>query len=138
MKLEEPAVLQKYADLIVSVGLNLRAGQRLMIYAPIEARDMVRAVTARAYQAGARLVELMWNDEQLKLLRFQHAPRNSFEEFPDWKTKAAEEHLRRGDAYLSFYAQNPDLLKDQDLETDRDRRPDRYEIFPAGYRSDHA
>jgi aminopeptidase len=71
-------------------------------------------VTARAYQAGARLVELMWGDEQLKLLRFMYAPRDSFEEFPAWETRAIEEHLRRGDALLSFLARNPNLLKDQD------------------------
>ncbi len=114
MNLNDPDVLKKYADLIVSVGINLRAGQRLMIDAPLETRELVRAITARAYQAGARLVDVMWADEQLRLLRFQHAPRDSFEEYPDWRARAVEDHLRNGDAYITLVGEDPDLLKDQD------------------------
>lgn len=114
MRLEDPAVLQKYAELIVNVGINLRAGQRLMIDAPIDTRDLVRAITAQAYQAGARLVDVMWADEQIKLLRFQNAPRDSFEEYPVWRAKAVEEHLRNGDAYITLLAEDPDLLRGQD------------------------
>jgi aminopeptidase len=114
MKLEDPDVLQKYAELIVSVGINLRAGQRLMIDAPIDTRDLVRAITVQAYQAGARLVDVMWGDEQIKLLRFQNAPRDSFEEYPTWRAKALEEHLRNGGAYITLLAEDPDLLRGQD------------------------
>ncbi len=71
MRLEDPAVLEKYASLIVKVGLNLRAGQHLMINAPLETRALVEAVAAQAYQAGCSLVELLWEDEQLNLLRYQ-------------------------------------------------------------------
>ena len=116
MKLENHAVLEKYAELIVRIGLNLRAGQRLMINAPIETVDLVRVITAQAYQAGARLVDVLWVDDQLNLIRFQVAPRDSFEEISEWRIKAAEDHFRRGDAYLSLLAQNPDLLKGQDAK----------------------
>ena len=59
-------LLQKYAEAIVRVGLNLRAGQRLIItnatsrgvLAP--ARPLVHAVTKAAYAAGARYVDVIW------------------------------------------------------------------------------
>jgi aminopeptidase len=108
------SLLEKYADLIVHIGLNLRSGQRLWINAPLQTAPLVRLVTMKAYQAGARLVTVWWTDEQLKLYRFQYAPRDSFEEHPAWRDKALEAHIREGGALLSVYAENPELLKEQD------------------------
>jgi len=107
-------LLSKYAEITVHIGLGLRPGQRLMIRAPIEAAPFVRLVAASAYQAGCRYVEVQWSDEQLDLIRFQHAPRDSFDEFPAYRTNGRLEYARNGDASLAVYAENPDLLKDQD------------------------
>ena len=84
-------MLSAYADLAVSIGLNLEPGQRLLIIGPIanggvslEAAPLVREVTAAAYRAGARLVETLWGDEAALAARLQCAPRDSFEEFSAW------------------------------------------------------
>jgi leucyl aminopeptidase (aminopeptidase T) len=59
-------LLQKYAEAIVRVGLNLRAGQRLIITnatargVPPAGRALVHAVTKAAYAAGARFVDVIW------------------------------------------------------------------------------
>jgi aminopeptidase len=109
-------LFEKYADLIVQIGLNVRAGQRVLVRAPIETAPLVRLAVASAYKAGARLVDVMWGDDQVSLARFQHAPRDSFEEFPVWKAEVLADFARSGDAMLAIYAENPDLLKDQDPE----------------------
>lgn len=108
--------LQTYAELLVKTGLNLRAGQRLMIGAPLAAAPLVRLVAANAYQAGARLVDVRWEDEQLTLARYRYAPRDSFEEFPTWQIDALLAHMRGGGALLMIVGDDPDLLKDQDPE----------------------
>ena len=108
------ALLQKYAELTVRVGLNIQPGQRVAIRGPIEAAPYIREVTAAAYRAGARLVDVGYTDERLTLARFQYAPRDSFEEFPDYIARGMEEYGRNGDAFLSVYSEDPDLLKDQD------------------------
>ena len=46
--------------------------------ASLEAAPLVRRIAVSAYRAGAPLVEVLWGDEALLLLRFQHAPRESF------------------------------------------------------------
>jgi aminopeptidase len=108
-------ILRKYAELTVNVGLNLQPGQRLLIIkAPLEAAPLVREIAVGAYKAGARLVDVMWGDEELVLARFQHAPGDSFEEYPTWRAKGMEEVGRCGDALLSIAGVSPDLLKDQD------------------------
>src|SRR5207244_3115482 len=103
--------------------LNLRAGQRLVIIGPLayggvspDAAPLVRHVTASAYAAGARLVEAIWGDEALTLARFAGAPRESFDEFSRWLPGALVEHVDAGDATLSIYANDPDLLAGQPIE----------------------
>ncbi len=112
--------LRPYAELAIRVGLNLQPGQRLIITdsrrggVPLETAPLVRELVACAYQAGARLVEVLWRDDQVTRARFLHAPRDSFEEFPEWKARGLLEHVQRGDALLTILAANPDLLNDQD------------------------
>ena len=115
--------LAAYGELAVRVGLNLKAGQPLLIIGPLaaggaslEAAPLVREIVASAYRAGAPLVEVVWGDEALQLLRFQHAPRDSFGEFSNWLPKALFEHAEAGHAVLSVYANDPDQLKDQPTE----------------------
>ncbi|UCC19151.1 MAG: aminopeptidase [Promethearchaeota archaeon] len=114
--------LEKYAELILKVGLNLQKGQRLLIQpfdlstSFIELAPFVRLLVKKAYQMGARFVEVFWNDPQLYLIRLQHAPRDSFEEFPTWRRDASLEFTQKGDAKLTMYAFDPDLLINQDLE----------------------
>ena len=106
--------LQKYADLVVNMWINLQPTQRLLIRAPIEAAPLVEKVTISAYQAGARLVTVIWSHDPLELARFQYAPRDSFEEFASWISDGYYQHIKDGHALLSIYAEDPDLLKEQD------------------------
>ena len=112
-----------YGELAVRVGLNLRPGQRLLIIGPLasggvslEAAPLVRHVAAAAYRAGAPLVEAIWGDELLQLTRFDRASPGSFGECSAWFPAALTQHAVAGHAFLSIYANDPDLL--------RGRRPD--------------
>jgi aminopeptidase len=106
--------LQKYADIIVKIGLNLKVGQRLIINAPIQSASLVQKIAATAYQVGCRYVDVMYRDELIKLARHQYAPRDSFEEFPVYLTDGILQHTQAGGAYLQITGEDPDLLKDQD------------------------
>ncbi len=112
--------LEQYAELVVRVGLNLQPGQRLLIgsplvgLAPLETAPLVRLIAAKAYQCGARLVDVLWGDEQLKLVRVQHAPPASLADFPAWQATTTVDALQEGAALLLILAQDPDLLGAQD------------------------
>ena len=114
--------LEAYGELAVKVALNIQPGQRLIILGPLatgvsfEAAPLVRHIATSAYRAGASLVEVLWGDEALLLKRFAHAPRNSLSEFSAWMPKALAEHVDSGNAVLSVYANDPDLLKNEPPE----------------------
>jgi len=107
-------MFEKYADLVIKVGVNLQKGQRLVIRGPIEAVELTRALTAKAYDVGCPYVDVISSDEELELIRFEHAPKDSFEEYPTWRVKGMIERGEEGAAFISIAGNNPDLLKDQD------------------------
>jgi len=115
-------LLNQYAQLIIHVGLNLRKGQRLVINnastrgVPLHAAPLVRAVAREAYQAGARYVDVLWNDEELIRTRVQYAPEGSFGEYSDSHVSALLDVMDKGDAMLTIRSNNPDLLSDLDPE----------------------
>src|SRR5687767_14381165 len=108
--------LQKYADVVVRVGLNLRAGQRLIIYAGIFDYSLVRFIVASAYKAGARSVDVIWTDEETTHVHLNNAPKEALSEIPDWRANAILGFLEKGDAYLAIASANPDAFADVDPE----------------------
>lgn len=103
-------MLSRYADVLVKVGLNIQKGQRLRIAGMLESAPLVRKVTESAYKAGAQYVDVMFTDEQLNRIRFEHADPESITEVPDWVVARMEEYEKRGDAGLYFVSTNPDLM----------------------------
>lgn len=108
-------ILDKYASLAIDVGLNLQPGQRLIIWTnQLELAPLVRQVVARAYQVGSPLVSVLWQDDGVNKSRFDHAPRDSFEEYPSWKADALLQSIENGDALLRVRGDSPGLLKGYD------------------------
>src|SRR5579871_2062581 len=115
--------LDRYGDLAVKVALNLQPGQRLLIIGPLvnggvalEAAPLVRAVTAAAYRAGAELVEAIWGDQPLMQTRFRESRHESLTAVSRWLPHALEAHAAAGGAFLSVYANDPDLLSHEPAE----------------------
>ncbi|MFW9873316.1 MAG: aminopeptidase [Candidatus Thorarchaeota archaeon] len=114
--------LEKYAEVILKIGLNLQPKQRLLIGGPsssydgvsIEVAPLIRIVTKKAYQMGARLVDVVWGDDKLRLIRFQHGSKKWLREYPKWRIDSRLNISQAGDANLHIYSQNPDLLQDVD------------------------
>ena len=103
--------LARYADAVLRVGVNLQAGQTLLLIADsLETAPLVRACVRRAYELGARFVDVLWNDGESRRLRFAHAPRDSFSEYARWLPQARLQHAEAGDAFLAIEGEDPNLL----------------------------
>ncbi|HNJ15291.1 MAG TPA: aminopeptidase, partial [Anaerolineales bacterium] len=64
-------LLEKYAEVVVKVGLNLRNDQHLSIRGNVDDAPFIRKVAETAYKAGARYVDVLWDDENIKRTRLQ-------------------------------------------------------------------
>jgi len=67
-------LVESYADLAVRAGCNLQPGQRLLIQTIVEHAPFARAVTRAAYAAGARHVEVQYDDQHVRRAMIEHAP----------------------------------------------------------------
>lgn len=115
-------MLKKYAETIVKVGLNIHNGQQLIISlaatrgVPHQFAPLIHAVTKAAYEAGSKLVDVIWGDEEMLRLRAQYAPRDSFEEYSTHIPDATLNMINKGGALLSISGANPDLMGGLDPE----------------------
>jgi aminopeptidase len=116
--------LEKFAELIVRVGINLQPGQKLFVNGKnfnrgvsLDAAPLMQLITRHAYKAGAKLVDILWEDPNSTVERLKYAPKDSLDEYPSWRTRAMAEYVTEGNALLTIYAEDPDRYKKFDAET---------------------
>ena len=114
--------LERYAALAIEVGINIQPGQTLVITASLDAAPFVRQAVRKAYAAGARMVHVEWNDDEVTRIRYDMAPADSFKEYPMWRAKGFEEMAANGAAFLSLTSSDPDLLRGVDPQRIADAR----------------
>ncbi|WP_414048726.1 aminopeptidase [Macrococcus animalis] len=108
------AIVRKYAETVVSVGLNVQPGQTVVVNADIDAIDFVREVTKAAYDKGAKEVIQKLTDGPSSQMKFEYAPIEIFEEIPQYKIDETNDFVKNKVAHLRVYSQTPELLKDAD------------------------
>jgi aminopeptidase len=106
--------LDRFAEVAVRIGLNLHAGQELLISAPLEALPLVRRITEHAYKAGALLVTSFYSDDPSILARYRYAQDASFDHAAQWYADSMAAAFRGGAARLAIAGANPALLAQQD------------------------
>src|SRR6201989_2938711 len=80
----DEATLARFAELAVDFGANVQPGQIVSISCAPGKEEIVRALAARAYQKGARFVDVTWFDPWVKRARIAHAPEDTLEYVPPW------------------------------------------------------
>ncbi|NYF79452.1 aminopeptidase [Granulicella arctica] len=106
--------LDRFAKVAVHVGLNLQAGQELLISASIEMLPLVRRITEHAYKAGALLVTTFYGDDETALARYKYAQDASFDHAAQWMADGIAAAFGSGAARLAIAGANPALLAGQD------------------------
>ena len=107
-------LLERYARVAIEVGLKLRRGQELIISAPIEAVEFVRAATRIAYNNGAKLVTAFYGDDDTALMRYTESDNSQLDYANGWLAKGMAEAVSNGAARLAVLGNNPTLFKDVD------------------------
>ena len=83
-------LLERYADLIVSVGANVQPDQVLAVEALLEAQPLVHAIARRAYEKGARYVDVQYFDGAVKRIRAETAREETLDWVPPWLGRRME------------------------------------------------
>jgi len=116
--------LDAYARLIVEVGCNVQPGQDFGISAYVEHAPFVHRVVREGYAAGARHVDVLYVDEQLRKTVVEVGPDGDLGYTPPWlveRRKAFD-----GQAYLLLRG-HPDPTMFDDVDGERLARSRRQE-----------
>jgi aminopeptidase len=71
---ELPDLLQRYAELVVRIGANVRPGQDVYVSALVEQAPVAQAIARAAYVAGARRVLMLYEDRTVSRAEIEYAP----------------------------------------------------------------
>jgi len=106
--------LEKYAELAVKVGINLKENEGLIIAGNADTLLLARKIAAKAYEAGAKHVEMLFDDDEMTLARYEFGKDFVFDNYPEWKASALEAMYKDNYHHLIIKAPNPELLKNVD------------------------
>src|SRR5262245_14252694 len=109
------AKLQRYAELLIKVGVNLQAGQCLSISSELAHRNFVQLAVTEAYRAGAKYVHVEWADPLSAQARLLHSTEDNLEYVPEWVIGQLREFAQDHWARLSLAGEEfPDIYDDVD------------------------
>jgi aminopeptidase len=110
----DPVKLDRLAEVAVKVGLQLKAGQDLLLTAPTAALPLVRKIAEHAYRAGAGLVTPILSDEAITLARYRFGQDDSFDRAAGWLYEGMSKAFADNTARLAIVGDNPMLLSGED------------------------
>lgn len=103
--------LERYADLIVRKGVNVKPGQEVVVQAPVEVAAFVRLLVARAYAVGAGHVTVIWNDDAVTRLTYENVDASWFEMVPAWQREQLDSLAEAGACFIFVEGADPEALK---------------------------
>lgn len=107
-------VLESYANLIVSYGLNIQKGQDVIIRAATENSDFALLCVELCYKRGAREVSVEWLSQELNRLNYNYRTIETLVDIPKWEIEKAKESAEKLPALLWLDSDDPDGLKEID------------------------
>jgi aminopeptidase len=122
---DDPAVLERFADLVVKTAANLQPGQVMAIGSEIGKEAVTRAVAAAGYRHGAKFVDVSYFDLHVKRARLEYADEDTLDYVPPW---IGQRVLELGELHAARVGltgpANPGLLSDLDpARVGRDQLP---------------
>ena len=109
-------LIEKFASLAVNIGANVQKNQPVVIRATTETKELVRAITKAAYEAGAKKVHVQWSDDYVSRHGLDYQSVETLEEVPEWIVKQTQHFIDENACFISVTSPVPGLNKGIDPE----------------------
>lgn len=106
--------LERYADLLLKKGVNVKKNQPLLISAPIESYEFVRILTKKAYELGVTDIEYDFNDEVIKHDALKYLNIDDLKKTKIFDKKIFDEYAKKDSVFLMLVSEDPNLMDDID------------------------
>ncbi len=107
--------LDRYAHLLIHTGVNLQPGQALRIRGELVHREFIHRLAAQAYDAGARFVDVQWQDPVLVKARVERSQPEHLSFMPDYLEAWGKEVVENDWAVITITGSEfPDIFDQVD------------------------
>ncbi|GAB7231043.1 aminopeptidase [Facklamia hominis] len=107
--------IENFARLAVEYGVNVQAGEDVLITTPVESPELARLITKAAYEKGARKVAINWVDDYVTRCNYEYQAQETLNEVADWEVAKMQYQIAdKRSNRISIYAEDPDLLSGLD------------------------
>ena len=100
--------LNKYADLIVEKGLNVKKGQDVIIFAELDQPDFVTMLVNKLYKYGARRVMVEFSYQPITKATIKGASLKTLSTFETFQLEKFKWRSEKLPAYLHLISEDPD------------------------------
>lgn len=100
-------ILDRYARVLVEVGINLQPGQYLVLQCSTDSMELARKVTEYAFKRGAKDVEVIIEDPEIKRLRGVYADTEVLMTLPEHKKEMLDFYLRQDSCQMGLMSTRP-------------------------------
>lgn len=108
--------LKKYADLLVTTGINVTEGHTVMLSIDVDQAALARLITKAAYEKGAKEVIIQWADDELGRLAYNYQELETLKDVPEYKIAEMNYLLDKGASRISVRSSAPDALAGLDSD----------------------
>lgn len=105
-------MLQKYAQLLIKVGVNLQQDESLVITMTKDGLELAKQIAIAAYDQGAKNIEFHFKDDQLTRLRYLHESDNVLSDIPQWLIMQKNSIVDRKACYINILSEDPQAFAD--------------------------
>ena len=104
-------VLRNYAKLIARMGVNIRKGQDVIIYAQLDQPRFIELLVDECYKAGARKVWVEFFHQPLYKLDVRHMSVTNLAKVEEWEKTRLQHYVDILPCTISIISSDPDGLK---------------------------
>jgi aminopeptidase len=108
--------LEKYAELIASMGVNIRQGQECVINAELDQPEFVDMLAEECYKLGAAKVMVDWSHQSLTKLHTQYQTIDTLGRVEEWEERRLTHRRDTLPAMIYLESADPDGLSGMDQE----------------------
>ncbi|NLC54651.1 MAG: aminopeptidase [Erysipelothrix sp.] len=112
--LVDDKILEKYAELAVNVGINIKKNQPVVMTASLASAKFARLCAQKAYDKGAKFVHVLWHDDEMSKINFINADISNFENIAQYKIDQYDYFIDEKVARLNIIDDVPGYFADVD------------------------
>ena len=104
-------LIEKFAKVIVNIGVALQEGQMLVVNAPLEAATLVKYIVKEAYEAKhSKKVIVNFSDADVNKQEQLYASQETLNDLPDYAIERSKYIVENGAAMLSISSPKPGIM----------------------------